>query len=127
MSEQLTIEILREKFKEAQEKGQKIVLESMYCVDLIVLDVRKSGVFYESFNGDGYLDSEDFKYWKIKQPKDEYEILYENLSFVPEIGAYRAGFDKNPLHYIDKSFTGRKLLRNKRTGEIVEYSEDLLK
>lgn len=124
MSEQLTIETLREKFKEAQEKGEQLILlysgdgyGDVICYN--VLFVARTSLLMESLY-DGAEEYELDKYlhhYKIKQSKDEYEVLEKGTRF-----------DASKLGRIETFITSdRKLLRNKRTGEIVEYDEELLK
>lgn len=121
MSEKLTIEILREKFKEAQERGEELIIENIsnngtesklvLCVGEDRIFTRDSNSGWEMvFHGD-FLDE-----WKIKQPKDEYEVLPKGTKF-----------DASKLGRVEIFITSdRELLKNKRTGEIVEYNESLL-
>jgi hypothetical protein len=126
MSKKLSIEILREKFKEAQAKGEELILLDDLNHERSVLYVGDIAIFvkYKHKSKDEYSIHKSHLYnWKIKQPKDKYEVVYEYTYTHYELGQLLALNDKNDI----AGLTGRKLLRNTRTGEIVEYDEDLLK
>lgn len=125
MSEQLTIEILRKKFKEAQ-NGEFDLLCTFAELEVRLIDIGINYVYYRhvGMGNFGYVPIVEFlDNWKIKQPKDEYEVVY--LSF------YRRSTYFGDLYFIgnieEVMPTTVRLLRNKRTGEIVEYDEELLK
>lgn len=122
--EKLSIEILKQKFKEAQEKGEELILEKPSSYNLTILMVGEKAIFYRNEVGDedllyyGYLPP-----WQIKQPKDEYEVLYEYTYQHYAVGHLLALSIRNDI----AGLTGRKLLKNKRTGEVVKYDESLIK
>lgn len=125
MSQKLTIEILREKFKETQERGEFLFIYNRAGFECLVRDIGYVKVYIktnENLNQEFDIDYFLSEY-KIKQPKNEYEVLHEHLDVIKGYLELKKFTQKNETY----QFTGRKLLRNKRTGEIVEYNEGLLK
>lgn len=123
----LTIEILKEKFKEAQDKGEELVVITPKMREACVFDI---GIIYFHFgyfteNGEYKTDFSEVSYlndYKIKQPKDEYGVFY--LSICQLTGnVLRLQLTSFPEVGNNEQF---KLLRNSRTGEICEYDEKLL-
>jgi hypothetical protein len=121
MSEQLNIETLRQKFKEAQDKGEELVVLDDLNYERTVLYVGDIAAFvkYKCKSKDEYSVHKSHLYnWKIKQQKEgEYKVLPKGTRF-----------DASKLGRVELFIVSdRRLMQNTRTGEIVEYNEDLLK
>ncbi|MEB3218964.1 MAG: hypothetical protein VKN72_22390 [Nostocales cyanobacterium 94392] len=124
MSEQLTFEILKEKFKGAEE-GEFYLLCTFANLEVRLIDIGINCVYYRHTNNGafGYISLSEFlKHWKIKQPKDEYEVFYlHDFTYWSSYGDLRLDMSKHK-----NSKYKFKIMRNKRTGEIVEYNEKLI-